>query len=74
MHATKSNSAQSGARNLPRSAAACAQLLELWVNGHFLADRATVEHCVFQLQQLDAQVADKYDCMFVNESDEDGEA
>jgi len=67
MHASKSNSAQSGSRNLPRSAAACAQLLELWVNGHCVFDQSQVDHCLHVLRQLDEQVADQYDAVFVNE-------
>jgi len=60
MHANESSSAQSGARNDPRSAAAAAQLLELWVYGRVLLERSTVDKCLLLLFELDRAAGDKY--------------
>jgi len=58
---------ESAFRNPARSVAAAAQLLELWVEGRAVLDRAAVEQCLSMLQGLDMAVADKYDALFVNE-------
>jgi len=67
MHATESFDHKSGSRNVPRSVAAAAQLLSLWVQGRAVLERAQVDECLFLLSALDSQVADKYDALFVNE-------
>jgi len=67
MHATKSFDRKSGSRNVPRSVAAAAQLLELWVQGRCVLDRPQVDECLLLLFELDRDVADKYDELFVNE-------
>lgn len=54
----------------PHSPAAAAQLLELWVQGRARLGRMDVDDCLQILQDLDAQVADKYDAVYVNVSRE----
>jgi len=50
----------------PHSVAAAAQLLQLWVQGRAHLERVDVDDCLQLLSQLDEQVADKYDSVFVN--------
>jgi len=51
-----------------RSAAAAAQLLELWTQGRCVLDQNEVEFYLHILSSLDMAVADMYDRLFVNES------
>jgi len=67
MHATESYDLKSGSRGIPRSPAAAAQLLELWVQGRVVLDRTTVDESLFWLRELDSRIADKYDALYVTE-------
>jgi len=67
MHATESYDLKSGSRSVPRSPAAAAQLLELWVQGRVILDRTTVDESLFLLRQLDSRIAYKYDAVYVTE-------
>jgi len=60
MHATESTSTESGSRNVPRSPAGCAQLLELWVHGRCVLEQSTVDACLLRLSGLDSDVEYKY--------------
>jgi len=53
-------------RNVPRSVAAAAQLLELWVHGYAVLDKPAVDQCLQLLSVLDSDVADKYHSLYVD--------
>jgi len=53
-------------RNVPRSVAAAAQLLELWVHGYAVLDQPAVDECLQLLSVLDSDVADKYNDLYVD--------